>query len=67
MARPCDVLRKADATTRTLTFKKEFDDSFVSFEEPKHCDICTRAIRIWKSPKKHTEVRGRTKWTSPGT
>ena len=69
MARPCDVLKSANVTKRILTFKPglENDAEFVSFEEPKHCTLCGRAIRIWKSDKKHTEVRGRKRWTSQGT
>ncbi len=70
MARPCDVLKKADVTKRILTFDLTSDygeAAFVSFEDPKHCTLCARAIKIWKSDKKHTEVRGRKKWTSLGT
>ena len=68
MTRPCDVLKKADIPTRTLTFRQPLEEnSYVILSEPKHCALCARAIRIWKSEKRHTEVRGKKRWTSQGT
>ena len=69
MTRPCEVIRKVDIKTRTLTYKKVDTSSFILFNEPKHCDICAKAIRLWTSvgPIKEVRVKPRTPKAGPKT
>ncbi len=58
MTRPCEIIKSANNKTRTITYKKDYKSSFLSFDNPGHCVICRRAIKFFTDDKPFTQVDG---------